>query len=369
MSSRRRVLLPTLSRYLGREFLRTFGLMVTAFVAIFVIADFFDRFDDFLKHGTAASVIVRAFLYKIPLILGQVTPVAVLAGGLIGLGLLARNHEFVALRGCGVSVWQIALPLAAIAAVISLATFAWNETIVPASTRRWNETWNQEVKRRRMPVGVFTGREVWFHGQLGFYNINRVAPRRRTLYGLTVYQLDPRTFRPRRVIEAATAEWLPNERRWEFRDGHTQRIDGEGIHLSPGVPENFQLPERLKDFSVAAVEPEEFSYAMLRRQIKSLTAKGVNTSESWVDLHLKIAAPAASLVMILLAIPLAARGTRATSLPAAAALGFAVGFSYFVVVGFSRALGHAGTLPPLVAAWAANAVFALVGGYYLLSAE
>ena len=37
----------------------------------------------------------------------QVTPLAVLAGGLIGLGLLARQNEFVAMRACGVSIWQV----------------------------------------------------------------------------------------------------------------------------------------------------------------------------------------------------------------------------------------------------------------------
>ena len=47
---------------------------------------------------------------------------------------------------------------------------------------------------------------------------------------------------------------------------------------------------------------------MLRRQIQDLPAKGVDTSESWVDLHLKLALPAASLIMMLLAVPLAARG-------------------------------------------------------------
>ena len=108
---------------------------------------------------------------------------------------------------------------------------------------------------------------------------------------------------------------------------------------------------------------------MLRRQIRSLRAKGVDASESLVDLHLKVATPFAAVVMMLLAVPLATRGTRATSLPAAIGLGFAIGISYFFVVGFSRALGQTGSLPPLVAAWTANAVFAVVAGYYQVAAD
>jgi hypothetical protein len=75
---------------------------------------------------------------------------------------------------------------------------------------------------------------------------------------------------------------------------------------------------------------------MLRRQIKDLRRKGVDTSESWVDLHLKIALPAASIMMMLLAVPLTTAGTRVTSFAASIGLGFAVGFSYFVLVAFAR---------------------------------
>jgi lipopolysaccharide export LptBFGC system permease protein LptF len=40
-----------------------------------------------------------------------------------------------------------------------------------------------------------------------------------------------------------------------------------------------------------------------------------------------------------------------------------------VLVAFARALGQSGALPPAIAAWAANGLFALVGGYYLLGTD
>jgi lipopolysaccharide export system permease protein len=141
------------------------------------------------------------------------------------------------------------------------------------------------------------------------------------------------------------------------------------VHAEEGLPPNFTLPESIDDFRVIALEPEETSYAMLRRQIRSLRSKGVDASESLVDLHLKVATPFAAVVMVLLAVPLATRGTRATSLPAAIALGFGIGASYFFVVAFARALGQTGTLPPQLAAWTANGVFALVAAYYQLATD
>jgi len=308
---------------------------------------------------------VRYFAFKLPLVVTQVTPFAVLVGSLVGLGLLARQNEFVALRACGVSVWQIALPLFVLATGVSVAAFAWNETVVPYSARQWHTIENLEIKKRGA-ASVFTGREVWYHGRAGFYDIERVSPRRRTLYGLTVYQLDD-DFRPRRMIEAESAVW--DGGRWQLSGARTVEFAGDGPHETPDVPPNFVLPETLEDFRAVEVDPEELSYAMLRRQMKELRRKGVDTSESAVDLHLKLALPAASLVMMLLAVPLAAAGTRLTSFASSLGLGFAVGFSYFVLVAFARALGQSGALPPVVAAWAANALFALVGGFYLLGSE
>lgn len=363
----RRLWLPTLTRHLVREVLRTFALMTAAFVAIFIIAEFFDRFDDFLEQDAAPGTIALLFLHRVPFVIAQVAPVAVLAGALVGLGLLARNNEFVALRSCGVSLWQVTAPLAGVGVLIGVATFVWGETVVPASARRETLIWEQQVKKRKGPQGVFAGRNVWFHGRAGFYNIDRVAPRRRTLYGLTIYQVRRGEFRPSRVIEVASARW--RQGRWEFEGARTLRIAAEGAHETSGLPPNFTLPESIDDFSVIALDPEETSYEMLRRQIRSLRSKGVDASESLVDLHLKIATPFAALVMILLAVPLATRGTRATSLPAAVGLGFAIGVSYFFVVGFARALGQTGTLPPALAAWTANGLFAIVAGYYQLSTD
>ena len=361
----RRFVLPVLSRHLVREFLSAFGLTLAGFVAIYVMADFFDRLDTFLSHHAPAGAVLRFFVFKMPLIVTQVTPFAVLTGGLVGLGLLARQNEFVALRACGVSVWQIAAPLVAVAAVVSVALFVWNETVVPYSAHRWHRIENLEIRKRGV-ASAFTGREVWFHGLAGFYNIDRVSPRLRTLFGLTIYQLRP-DFRPRRVIEAESAGW--DGERWTLKRARTIEFGPDGVREVPGAPENFTLPETLDDFRAVSVEPEELSYTMLRRQMKDLRRKGVDTSESAVDLHLKLALPAASFVMMLLAVPLAASGTRLTSFATSLALGFAVGFSYFVLVALARPLGQTGALPPALAAWAANGVFALVAGFYLLGAE
>ena len=122
------------------------------------------------------------------------------------------------------------------------------------------------------------------------------------LYGLTVYQLG-RDFLPVRLIEADSAVWVGEG--WQLEGTRTREFGPDGVRETPAVPPGFVLPETIDDFRTVSVEPEELSYAMLRRQIRDLHHKGVDASESWVDLHLKVALPAASFLMMLVAAPLA----------------------------------------------------------------
>jgi lipopolysaccharide export LptBFGC system permease protein LptF len=79
-------------RYLVEEFLRILGLCLVAFIVVYLIADFSDRIDDFLKHQAPVGAVVRYFLVRIPLIVNDVLPIAVLAAMLLGLGGLSRHN-------------------------------------------------------------------------------------------------------------------------------------------------------------------------------------------------------------------------------------------------------------------------------------
>jgi lipopolysaccharide export LptBFGC system permease protein LptF len=61
-TERRRPIAKILSRYLVSEFLRIVALCLVAFIVVYLIADFSDRIDDFLKHQAPVGAIVRYFL-------------------------------------------------------------------------------------------------------------------------------------------------------------------------------------------------------------------------------------------------------------------------------------------------------------------
>ncbi|MEW5726695.1 MAG: LptF/LptG family permease, partial [Pseudomonadota bacterium] len=129
----------------------------------------------------------------------------------------------------------------------------------------------------------------------------------------------------------------------------------------------------------ATVPPDNLMQLTRRQPVLSTAALRAILAGAWAGdqapdvyrlrLIRSYAQPVMPLVMILLATPVAGGLRRSGGIPAGMAVGLAAGLSYLLLDGILAALGEAGLLPPLMAAWLAHAVFASLGGAMLLHAE
>ncbi len=345
------------SRYLAGQFMSLFVPIILGLVMLYTVVDLFDRMNILLRHQATVGAATRYILFKIPLMLTQITPPAVVIAALLTFGLLSRRNEIIALRASGVSLEQTALPITVVTLAISFAALIWNETVVPYSSRKFQYVNNIEIRKRPLR-GILSEREIWYHGADGFYNIDYVDGARQTVYGLVIYRLDA-GFRLRSVIKVPKAEWLDG--RWHVLGAEEHLLENGDFSAIPIRPGGLAIAETLDDFLEVQREPEELSYGALRQRIRDLTRKGIDASNYLVDLYLKLALPFASAVLGLVAIPIGGRLRRHPSMAAIVGLGMALGFGYWVVLGLATSLGESGTLSPFIAAWAANAVYLLLG--------
>lgn len=353
-----------INRYVAKQFLGLLVPILVAFVMLYVIIDLFDRLDILLKHDATLSAAARYFVFKIPLMLTQITPPAVITAALLTFGLLGRRNEIIAFRSGGVSLLQTAAPVLVLSLLISGAALIWNETVVPYASREFQYVNNIEIRKRALR-GVLSERAIWYHGADGFYHIDYVDRTQQAVLDLTIYRLDP-SFRLRSVVHVPRAQW--QDGRWESI-GAIEYPIGDGQVAGTPVPSAaLQIAESLDDFLEVQREPEELSFTALRARIDNLARKGIDASHYLVDLYLKLALPFASSVLAVVAVPIAGRLRRHPSIAATVGLGTAVGFGYWVVLGLSTSLGQTGAMPPLLAAWAANGIYLLLGtGLFLWS--
>jgi lipopolysaccharide export system permease protein len=249
---------------------------------------------------------------------------------------------------------------------LSVLIVGWNETVVPYSTER--SRYIEIVEIRNRPLKALLNEDgIWFHGRNGIYNIEHFDARTGTLVGLTVYDLSP-GFVLQRLVEVPTAQWRDD--RWIVSAASERTFDDKGgVITRPLTPAEFVLPERPQDFQIIEKDPEELNFRRLRHHIHELSRKGIDTTESRVDLHLKLALPLVPLVMVLVGVPLAGRNPRRRPLATSIGIGLVVGFSYWVLLALTISLGHGGAIPPAIAAWTANGVFALLGAFLFLGPE
>jgi lipopolysaccharide export system permease protein len=354
------------SRYILRQFGAVFAALMAAFVVLYMIVDFLDRLDILLRHDASLSASVRYFVFKIPLMITHVLPAATLVATLLSLGMLARSNEITAWRASGVSLWQTGRPVLVAAMAISLCAFAWEEFVVPYAARQFEHV--NRVEIRKLPEkSLLSDRQIWFQGREGFYNVDLVDMRRKTLYGLTIYRVTP-DFEIAAIIEVDSATWTGD--RWHTT-GIVEHAEESGGDLNTRTwPDGTDLIEEpINEFLAIKRNPEELSYRELRDRIDGLSRKGIDASHLRVDLNLKLAVPFAALVLAWIGVPIAGAVRHLPSIPQILAGGLIVGFSYWVILGFARSLGETGLLDPVLAAWSANGILGLVGIALFLGSE
>ena len=67
-----------LDRYLIKEIIKHFGIVLVAATGIYLVVDFFENVDKFLEAGVPIGRMLQFLQLKLPLIIVQITPVCIL---------------------------------------------------------------------------------------------------------------------------------------------------------------------------------------------------------------------------------------------------------------------------------------------------
>ena len=370
-----------LDDYIMRSFGSTFALVLAAFSSLFIFFTFFELIGDMIRNRTPLVTVGDYLLNLVPYILYNVTPLCVLVAVLVTFGSLARSSEFTAMKAAGVSLYRIVTPVLVLTAVIACALFAFDEFYLPAANRR-QEALRSVIKGKPAQTFLRPDRK-WISGQTfaeeGVTHAPVTAEPARIFYyqffdpdkdvfaNLTVFEFDPTTFTLQRRIFATSATWDTKVNRWIFEKGWVRTFAGETISSYNSFDlQTFQeIREQPSYFKKEDRQSQEMSFNELSRYIADLRQSGFDTKRLSVQLNRKLAYPAITLVMAILAIPFAlSTGKRGGVTGFAIAILLAV--VYLGTTSFFEAMGNVNQLPPSLAAWSADILFALAGAWFLL---
>lgn len=354
----------TLSRFTAREFTKNFFLGLGAFSTIYLVVEFFERINAFLYNRAPWGMMASYFLNKIPFILFQVAPAAILLATIITLGTMSRHNEIMALKSGGISLWRIVSPILGVVILLYFFLLGLNEWIVPAANQEAREVRDLIIEKKK-PVAVFKQSQIWIYSQQAIYNIKLYHPEKNFLEGITIYRFDP-AFRLRERIDARSAQWQSSH--WRFTGASVTSFSTDGVPIRKFHPELIlSLAEMPPDFRISDKNPEEMNFTELREYVHKIESGGYNASKFRTAMNHCISFPFIGVIMAVLGIPIALRKERGAGIAVGVGFSILISFIYLVVYSFALELGKAGTLPPILAAWLGNIIFAMVGMYLFLS--
>jgi len=121
-------------------------------------------------------------------------------------------------------------------------------------------------------------------------------------------------------------------------------------------------------FETEQADAELMTAAELRRYVNELSASGINVVNQSVELQRKFAFPFVTFVMTLLAIPFGVSAGRRGALYGIG-LGIAIALSYWLLGSVFIAIGKAGVLGPVMAAWTPNIIVLGCAAYLILTTK
>ncbi len=352
-----------LDRYITRHYLGVVGLSFFGLIGIFYVATFIDLSDKLFKGQTSSGALLEYFWFATPQYVYYVLPISVLIATLVTIGLLTKSSELTVMKACGISTYRTAAPLILCGVIGSALLFGIGETILGSANQRAEAI--RHVIRGGSPQTFDVLNRKWFVAPDGsIYHYAYLDPDLKEIHGLSKY-------------EFGSQQWALAKRTFINRASFNGDWEGTSIWVRQFDNEFNLMPYTTTEQGRLSLEPPEFfvteqpdaermSYRELERYIAELRTSGFNVVQLTVDMQRKLSFPFVTVVMTLIAVPFGVLGGKRGAMYGVG-VGLILAIVYWVTISIFGAIGSAGLLTPVLAAWAPNILFCAGAGYLLLS--
>ena len=341
-----------LDRYIVREIFRhaLLGLMVFTFV--FFVPQLVRLMELAVRHTGNGAQVLQLFLCILPAVLTFTVPMAVLIGVLLGLGRMSADSEIIALTALGIGRRRMLIPVAVLALTGTLITLAMTAWLGPLALRRFRNIETQLISSQisfQVQPRVFDER----FPRLVLY-VNDVSASGTQWRGVFLAETGGESGSRLTLAEHAIVIAEPGQGKLE-------------LHLESGSTHEFSRADAdhysVTDFGRSDWPVEVSGLVNTRPRALSTAERGTRDlahergsawREARVELHRRLAFPAACFAFALVAVPLGSqprRGGRAAGSLIAVVL-IALYYLLFVI---GAGIARQGLVLPATGIWMANA--------------
>ena len=346
--------------YIVSKFITTFFIALLLIIGIVIIFDISEKIDNFVaKEAPLKAVVFDYYLNFIPYFMNMFSPLFVFITVIFFTSKMAADSEIIAILSCGISFHRMMVPYIFSATLIALLSLCLNLFIIPEANKTRLDFENQYVKTRFKSVGrnvhyqISPGEFVFAES---FSSWNNTAYRF-TLERIVDNKLVSKISAESAVYNEAKDTWTL--KRYFIRDYNNDLTD----RIRSGKQIDTVLALSSKDFYLTEKTVETLNYHELNQLIDTQHMRGdANVKFALIEKNTRFALPFSAFILTIMGVALSSKKRRG-GIGWNIGIGIALAFTYILFLRFSQMFVHTDTLPPAIALWLPNIVFAIIAGF------
>ena len=346
--------------YIVSKFITTFFIALLLIIGIVIIFNISEKIDNFVaKEAPLKAIVFDYYLNFIPYFMNMFSPLFVFITVIFFTSKMAADSEIIAILSCGISFHRMMVPYIFSATLIAIFSLCLNLFIIPDANKTRLEFENQYVKTRFKSVG----RNVHYQISPGeFVFAESFSSWNNTAYRFTLEKIVDNKLVSK--ISAESAVYNEEKDVWTLKKYFIRDYNED---LTDRIRSGKQLDTTLalssKDFYLTEKTVETLNYHELNNLIDTQRMRGdANVKFALIEKNTRFALPFSAFILTIMGVALSSKKRRA-GIGWNIGIGIALAFTYILFLRFSQMFVHTDTLPPAIALWLPNLVFAIIAGF------
>ncbi|MBQ0103588.1 MAG: LptF/LptG family permease [Prevotellaceae bacterium] len=351
-----------LDRYIIGKFLGTYFFSIALIISIAVVFDFNENIDRFLSNNAPVSAILfDYYLNFIPYYSNLFSQLFVFISVIFFTSKLAENSEIIAMMSTGMSFPRLMRPYMISAAIICALTFVLGAYIIPQGNVK-RVRFENTFKRKRLQTYTTNVQLQVEDGVIAY--IDQYEDNVKTGYFFTLDKFVNKKLVSHLQSSIIQYDSLSEEPyHWILKNYQERDLQGMREKITSGARLDTIIRMEPQDFLINKGQQQTLTTPKLSEYIERQKARGfANIKEFQVEYWQRGASSFAAFILTAIGLCLSAK-KRKNGMGISLGIGLGLSVTYILFQTISATFAINANVPPIIAAWIPNFVFALIAVY------
>ena len=348
-----------LDLYIIKKFISTFFVALILIIGIVIIFDISEKIDDFVsKEAPLKAIIFDYYFNFIPYFMNMFSALFVFITVIFFTSKMAANSEIIAILSCGISFHRMMVPYIVSATIIAAFSLCLNLFIIPNSNKELVQFENKYLKNSSSN----TNRNIHYQISPGeFVYVESFSSWNNTAYRFTLEKIENNQLVSK--LSAETAVWDTTFDGWKLRKyfirDYTNSLEDR---VRSGAQLDTVINLTVNDFYMKKNTLESLNFRELNELIATQKMRGdANIKDALIEKNKRFAMPFSAFILTIMGVALSSKKRRG-GIGWNIGIGIGLSFSYILFQRFSEMFVYTGIMPPGLALWTPNFLYAVIAG-------